>query len=112
MSCTPFALQQPPADAPATFRGRVLRETAGAATLLGFQPSVHYTGAVDALVPEPVGRQLLGELRGALAAAHRREGITAVRVEVDAKAKLPDGREGVRLTVTDDGAAVSWQAPL
>ncbi|MET9519022.1 GAF domain-containing protein [Streptomyces sp. NPDC002994] len=120
---TIFALQQPPADAPATFRGRVLRETAGAASLLGFQPSVHFTGPVDALVPEPVGRQLLAELRGALAAAHRRSGITAVRVEIDAKAKLPDGRDGVRLTVTDDGAAedgsgggggttVSRQAPI
>ncbi|MBT2492773.1 GAF domain-containing protein [Streptomyces sp. ISL-96] len=116
---TIFALQQPPADAPATFRGRVLRETAGAATLLGFQPSVHFTGAVDALVPEPVGRRLLAELRGALAAAHRRSRVTAVRVEVDAKAKLPDGRDGVRLTVTYDGTAedgggttVSWQAPI
>ncbi|MET9508875.1 GAF domain-containing protein [Streptomyces flavidovirens] len=115
-----FALQQPPADVPATFRGRVLRETAGAATLLGFQPSVHFTGAVDALVPEPVGRQLLTELRGALAAAHRRAGVTSVRVEIDAKARLADGREAVRLTVTDDGATeagrrgttATWEAPL
>ncbi|WP_028811153.1 GAF domain-containing sensor histidine kinase [Streptomyces flavidovirens] len=117
---TIFALQQPPADVPATFRGRVLRETAGAATLLGFQPSVHFAGAVDALVPEPVGRQLLTELRGALAAAHRRAGVTAVRVEIDAKARLADGRDGVRLTVTDDGTeeagrrntTATWEAPL
>ncbi|MFE9394864.1 GAF domain-containing protein [Streptomyces flavidovirens] len=117
---TIFALQQPPADVPATFRGRVLRETAGAAALLGFQPSVHFAGAVDALVPEPVGRQLLAELRGALAAAHRRAGVTTVRVEIDAKARLADGREAVRLTVTDDGTAeaehrgttLTWEAPL
>ncbi|MGW0549333.1 sensor histidine kinase [Streptomyces altiplanensis] len=115
-----FALQQPPADAPAGFRGRVLRETAGAATLLGFQPSVHFTGAVDTLVHEPVDRQLLTALRGALAAAHRRAGVTEVGVTVDAKARMPDGRDGVRLTVTDDGTAgngrrgttVTWQAPL
>lgn len=102
---TIFALHQPPADAPATFRGRVLRETAGAATLLGFQPSVRFTGAVDALVTEPEGSRLLTALRGALAAAHRRAGVTAVRVEIDATGRLPDGRAGVRLTVTDDGAA-------
>ncbi|WP_069172684.1 GAF domain-containing sensor histidine kinase [Streptomyces griseus] len=115
-----FALQQPPAEAPATFRGRVLRETAGAAAVLGFQPSVHFTGAVDALVPEPVDGQLLGVLRGALATAHRRPGVSVIEVEVDVTARLPDGRPAVRLVVADDGRAedgtrsptVIWQAPL
>ncbi|WP_274562713.1 GAF domain-containing protein [Streptomyces spiramyceticus] len=94
---TIFALQQPPAEAPSTFRGRVLRETSGAAALLGFQPSVHFVGAVDALVTAPVARRLLTALRGALAAAHRRVGVTAVEVTVEV-------REGVvRLVVTDDG---------
>ncbi|MBT2505014.1 GAF domain-containing protein [Streptomyces sp. ISL-98] len=94
---TIFALQQPPAEAPSTFRGRVLRETSGAAALLGFQPSVHFVGAVDALVSEPVARRLLTALRGALAAAHRRVGVTTVEVTVEV-------REGVvRLVVTDDG---------
>ncbi|MGW7413600.1 sensor histidine kinase [Streptomyces sp. NPDC054863] len=114
-----FALQQPPADAPTTVRGKVLRETAGAGALLGFAPSVHFEGPVDALVHAPVDKQLVAALRGALAAAHRRPGVTAVRVRVEAKVVLPDGREGVRLTVTDDGTAGSergtslvWQAPL
>ncbi|MER5279129.1 GAF domain-containing protein [Streptomyces sp. NPDC002809] len=115
-----FALQQPPAEAPATFRGRVLRETSGAAAVLGFQPSVHFTGAVDALVREPVDGQLLAALRGALAAAHRRPGVSAIEVEVDATATLPDGRSAVRLAVADDGRepdgsrapTVIWQAPL
>ncbi|OKK08068.1 histidine kinase [Streptomyces sp. CB03234] len=114
-----FALQQPPADAPRSFRGRVLRETGGAAVPLGFQPSVHFTGAVDTLVTGPVADELLTALRGALAAAHRREGLTAVDIEVDATTTLPDGRPGVRLTVTDDGTredgtrgtTVTWQAP-
>ncbi|ORT60519.1 GAF domain-containing protein [Streptomyces sp. CB03238] len=114
-----FALQQPPAEAPRSFRGRVLRETGGAAVPLGFQPSVHFTGAVDTLVTGPVADRLLAALRGALAAAHRREGLTAVDVEVDATAALPDGRPGIRLTVTDDGTrddgtrgtTVTWQAP-
>ena len=115
-----FALQQPPADAPTTFRGRVLRETGGAAAVLGFQPSVRFTGAVDALVTEPVDGELLDVLRGALAAAHRRAGVSAVEVEVDATARLPDGRAAVRLAVADDGRTedgarsptVIWQAPL
>ncbi|MEU9254273.1 GAF domain-containing protein [Streptomyces sp. NPDC048270] len=109
-----FALQQPPTDAPTTFRGRVLRETGGAAVLLGFQPSVKFAGAVDALLPEPVAGDLLSALRGALAAAHRRGDATSIEVEVDASPT------GVRLTVTDDGRAESgtrgttmtWTAPL
>ncbi|MFD3648062.1 GAF domain-containing protein [Streptomyces cyaneofuscatus] len=115
-----FALQQPPAEAPSTFRGRVLRETGGAAPLLGFPPSVHFTGAVDALVGEETGRELLAALRGALAAAHRRPGVSAIDVAVDATVRLPDGRSAVRLVVADDGddevgggsTAVTWEAPL
>ncbi|MFD8620285.1 GAF domain-containing protein [Streptomyces sp. NPDC059513] len=115
-----FALQQPPAEAPSTFRGLVLRETGGAAALLGFPPSVHFTGAVDALVGEETGRELLAALRGALAAAHRRPGVSAIDVAVDATVRLPDGRSAVRLVVADDGrdeeggrsTTVTWQAPL
>ncbi|MFH8565036.1 GAF domain-containing protein [Streptomyces sp. NPDC017988] len=115
-----FALQQPPADAPATFRGKILRETAGAAALLGVQPSVHFAGAVDTRIADPAGSHLLAALRRALAAVSRRTGVTRVDVAVDARATLPDGREGVRLTVYDDGATdgveagttVTWQAPL
>ncbi|MFC9700597.1 GAF domain-containing protein [Streptomyces sp. NPDC056943] len=102
---TIFALQQPPADAPTSFRGRVLRETGGAAALLGFQPSVHFSGAVDTLVEDKQAGKLLAALRGALAAAHRRSGITAITVEVSA------GSEGVRLRVEDDGTpptTVTW----
>ncbi|WP_274035682.1 GAF domain-containing protein [Streptomyces sp. MMBL 11-1] len=114
-----FALQQPPAGAPSTFRGRVLRETGGAAALLGFPPSVRFTGAVDALVGEETGRELLAALRGALAAAHRRPGVSAIEVEVDATVRLPEGRAAVRLVVADDGrgedgrpTTVTWQAPV
>ncbi|MER7854451.1 GAF domain-containing protein [Streptomyces bacillaris] len=115
-----FALQQPPAEAPSTFRGRVLRETGGASALLGFPPSVHFTGAVDALVGEATGRELLAALRKALAAAHRRPGVSAIEVEVDATVRLADGRGAVRLLVADDGrdeeggrsTTVTWQTPL
>ncbi|MEU5291029.1 sensor histidine kinase [Streptomyces umbrinus] len=124
-----FALQQPPADAPTTFRGKVLRETAGAAAALGFQPSVQFTGPVDARLPAPVATRLLTALRAALAAATRRSGTTRVTVSIDATTTLPDGRPGVRLTVFDDGegkptaeaegadepgtgTTMTWQSPL
>ncbi|MFF8376170.1 GAF domain-containing protein [Streptomyces sp. NPDC015661] len=103
---TIFALQQPPADAPTSFRGRVLRETGGAAALLGFQPSVHFSGAVDTLVDEETADKLLAVLRGALAAAHRRAGVGAITVEVSAG----EGG-GARLRVEDDGdppTTVTW----
>ncbi|MFK8912272.1 GAF domain-containing protein [Streptomyces sp. YS-3] len=127
-----FALQQPPADAPTTVRGRVLRETDGAGALLGFRPSVRFEGAVDTVVGEPAAGQLVAALRTALAAAHRRPGVSSVQVLVDAAAVLPDGRPGVRLEVTDDGrgdgtgggtdgasgddgtrgTTVTWQSPV
>ncbi|MGW5850581.1 GAF domain-containing protein [Streptomyces sp. NPDC055254] len=108
------ALQQPPTDAPTTLRGRVLRETGGAAVLLGFQPSVHFSGAVDALLPEPVAGDLVSALRGALAAAHRRSGVTSIEVRVDADPSR------VRLAVTDDGrteagtrgTTATWESTL
>ncbi|GGN56395.1 histidine kinase [Streptomyces albiflavescens] len=115
-----FALQQPPADAPTTFRGKVLRETAGAAAVLGFQPSTRFTGAVESRIPEAVAGHLLASLRRALAVASRHAGVSRIDVTVDATASLPDGRAGVRLTVHDDGTTgdggagttFMWQSPL
>ncbi|MCI3269896.1 GAF domain-containing protein [Streptomyces cylindrosporus] len=117
---TIFALQQPPAEAPTTLRGKVLRETAAAAALLGLKPSTHFTGAVDSRVPDRTAAQLLTALRRALTTTCRRPSVSRVEVTVDATASLPDGREGVRLTVHDDGVTedgstgttVTWQAPL
>ncbi|MYV67333.1 histidine kinase, partial [Streptomyces sp. SID2131] len=68
-------------------------------------PSVHFSGAVDALVDEETGERLLGALRGALAAAHRRSGVGAITVGVTA------GDGGVRLRIEDDGTpptVVTW----
>ena len=98
-----FALQQPPADAPTTFRGKVLRETAGAAAVLGVRPSTRFAGPVENRITEPVAGRLLAVLRRALAAASRRSGVSRIEVAVDATVTLPDGRPGVRLTVHDDG---------
>ncbi|WP_392967840.1 GAF domain-containing protein [Streptomyces sp. LN245] len=99
-----FALQQPPADAPTTLRGKVLRETAGAAAVLGVQPSTRFAGPVENRITEPVVGGFLAALRRALAAASRRPGVSRIEVVVDVTVTLPDGRPGVRLTVHDDGA--------
>ncbi|WP_328657297.1 sensor histidine kinase [Streptomyces sp. NBC_00334] len=118
-----FALQQPPADPPTGLRGRVLRETASAAARLGVAPSTHFRGAVDTRVPDRVADRLLTVLRRALTDASARAGVSRVEVVVDTPARSPQGREGVRLTVFDDGekdgggregrgTTVCWWAPL
>ncbi|MEV6482510.1 GAF domain-containing protein [Streptomyces sp. NPDC051576] len=111
-----FALQQPPAEAPTTLRGKVLRETASASAALGFQPSTHFTGPVDTLVPDQVAAQLLTALRRALTTASRRPGVSRLEITLDVTTPLPDGRDAVRLTVYDDGGdtgtTVDWRSPL
>ncbi|WP_399884689.1 GAF domain-containing protein [Streptomyces sp. BBFR51] len=116
-----FALQQSPADPPTGLRGRVLRETASAAPRLGFPPSTHFRGAVDTRVPDRVADPLLAALRHALADASARPDVSRVEVTVDTPATAPGDRDGVRLTVFDDGrtggdegqgTTVTWWSPL
>jgi signal transduction histidine kinase len=101
-----FALQQGPEEAPSGLRTRVLRETGTVARTLGFQPSVAFTGPVDARVGEGVAKNLIAALREALSNAARHSGAGRIEVAVDATVQLPDGRDGVRLTVADDGVGL------
>lgn len=101
-----FALEQGPAEAPAGLCSRVLREIDTAAVPLGFMPSHRFVGAVDALVGDLTGKNLVAALREALSNAFRHAGAGRIDVEVDATATLPDGRPGVRLTVADDGVGI------
>ncbi len=111
-----FALQQPPAEAPTSLRGKVLRETATASAILGFAPSTHFEGAVDTLVPDRVAAPLLTALRRAVTAASQRAGVSRLEITIDVTRPLPDGRGAVRLRVHDDGGTdgttVNWQSPL
>ncbi|MFE6774804.1 GAF domain-containing protein [Streptomyces sp. NPDC057702] len=102
-----FALEQGPAEAPAGLRTRVLREIGTAAVPLGFQPSARFVGAVDARVGELTGKNLIAALREALSNAFRHARASRIEVVVDATVRLPDGREGVRLTVADDGVGIA-----
>ncbi|MBA2945430.1 sensor histidine kinase [Streptomyces himalayensis] len=101
-----FALQQGPAEAPSSLRTRMLREINMAAVPLGFTPSYRFTGPVDAVVGEMTGKNLIAALREALSNAFRHAGASRIEVVVDAGVTLPDGRQGVRLTVSDDGVGI------
>jgi signal transduction histidine kinase len=101
-----FALQQGPAEAPSGLRTRVLREINMAAVPLGFKPAHRFLGAVDAVVGELVGKNLIAALREALSNAFRHAEAGRIEVVVDATATLPDGRPAVRLEVADDGVGI------
>ncbi|MGW4388070.1 GAF domain-containing sensor histidine kinase [Streptomyces sp. NPDC004685] len=101
-----FALQQGPAEAPSGLRTRVLREINMSAVPLGFKPTHHFAGAVDTVVGELTGKNLIAALREALSNAFRHAEAARIDVVVDANVMLPDGRRGVRLTVSDDGVGI------
>ncbi|WEH40881.1 GAF domain-containing protein [Streptomyces sp. AM 2-1-1] len=101
-----FALQQEPAEAPSGLSVRVLREINMAAVPLGFTPSHRFVGEIDTLVGELTGKNLIAALREALSNAFRHARASLIEVVVDATVTLPDGRDGVRLTVSDDGVGI------
>ncbi|MFH8567564.1 GAF domain-containing sensor histidine kinase [Streptomyces sp. NPDC017993] len=101
-----FALQQGPVEAPSGLRTRVLREIGTAAVPLGFQPSAHFVGPVDSRVGELTGKNLIAAVREALSNAFRHAQATRIEVTVDATVTLPDGADGVRLSVADDGVGI------
>ncbi|HEY9371903.1 GAF domain-containing sensor histidine kinase [Streptomyces sp.] len=101
-----FALQQGPAEAPSGLRTRVLREINMAAVPLGFKPAHRFLGAIDAVVGELTGKNLVAALREALSNAFRHAEATRIEVVVDATVTLDDGAPGVRLSVADDGVGL------
>ncbi|MCX4828172.1 GAF domain-containing protein [Streptomyces sp. NBC_01016] len=101
-----FALQQGPTEAPSGLRTKVFREINMAAVPLGFKPSHRFLGPVDTVVGELTGKHLIAALREALSNAFRHAEADRIDVVVDATVLLPDGRQGVRLTVADDGVGI------
>ncbi|MEK8171661.1 histidine kinase [Streptomyces sp. M19] len=69
-------------------RARVLREVGTAAVPLGFQPSVVFTGPVDARVSELTGRNLIAALREALSNVIRHARASRVEIVVDATVRI------------------------
>ena len=97
---TIFALHEPSSGPSTGLRGRILRETAQAAALLGFEPSVRFTGVIDAMVADTTGDHLIAALREAVTNAARH--AQAEQVEVEVEVMGPE----VMLVVTDDGIGV------
>ncbi|MBM7167271.1 GAF domain-containing protein [Streptomyces sp. G44] len=102
-----FALQQGPAEAPSGLRTRVLREINMAAVPLGFKPTHRFLGPVDTVVGELTAKNLIAALREALSNAFRHAHAARIDVVVDATVLLPGDRQGVRLTVADDGVGIA-----
>lgn len=97
---TIFALQEGGTEGPG-LRSRVLAETSVATSSLGFAPTVHFTGTVDAAVSESVADHLIAALREGLSNAARHSAATAVAVAVVVDA------DSVELTVTDNGVGIT-----
>jgi signal transduction histidine kinase len=102
---TIFALHEPVDGPSASARGRVLRETAQSAALLGFEPSVRFAGPVDSMLTMQATDHLVAALREALTNAAKH--ADAKRVEVIVQIDSGD----VVLVVTDDGVGISVDGP-
>jgi signal transduction histidine kinase len=83
-----------------SLRGEVRGVVKEYVPVLGFTPLVRTSGAVDALVPQATGAQLLAVLREALSNVARHAEADAAVVEVEAS----DG--SVTLRVTDNGGGL------
>jgi signal transduction histidine kinase len=97
---TIFALHEP-VDGPATgTRGRALREISQSAALLGFEPSIRFVGAVDAMVSANIADHLIAAMREALTNAAKHSQAN----QVDVVIAVADG--WTELVVTDNGVGV------
>lgn len=77
----------------------MLESVARSSRVLGFEPTVHFEGPIDALVPDQVANQVLAVLREALSNVARH--AAATRVEVTLRAD-----NSLLLHVIDDGTGV------
>lgn len=102
---TIFALHEPVDGPTSSTRGRVLREAAQSAVLLGFSPSVRFGGPVDTMVPPATADQVIAALREALTNASKHAAATRIEVMV----RVED--EQVVLVVIDDGVGISSEGP-
>ena len=91
-----FGLETAAARGGAGLRDRIMTLTGEARGALGFPPEVLFEGALDTMVDENAGRELLATLREALSNVARHAGASKVEVTVAAGDELV-------LRVADDG---------
>ena len=96
-----FQLRGPLGPETGTVRTRLLAVAAEVSPVLGFEPSLRFSGPIDAVVPEPVVDDLVAVLREALTNAARH--AHASRVDVDVTTTTKE----LLLQVTDDGVGIS-----
>ncbi|MEY9892301.1 signal transduction histidine kinase [Catenulispora sp. MAP5-51] len=99
---TIFDLQLTADQEATSTRARVLREASRAARVLGFEPSVRFTGPLDSLVGGDTGAHLVAAVRETLANAAKHAGATRVDVVVTVET-APETT--LTLDVLDDGGA-------
>ncbi|MGN6791767.1 MAG: GAF domain-containing sensor histidine kinase, partial [Streptosporangiaceae bacterium] len=95
-----FALQTHPAAKPADMRARILFVVQEMAQALGFAPSLHLQGALEAAIPEEIVEQMLTAMRESLSNAARHASASNVAVIVSVTDDLV-------LTVNDDGVGIA-----
>ncbi len=95
-----FALQTHPADRPVSLRAQILHVVQEMTAALGFAPSLQLDGALDTLVPTPIGEHMLTALREMLSNAARHS--EADRIDVVVRATGAD----LDLTVRDNGSGI------
>ncbi|MHB1595162.1 MAG: GAF domain-containing sensor histidine kinase [Streptosporangiaceae bacterium] len=95
-----FALQTHPADHQVSLRAQILHVVQEMTAALRVAPSLQLDGALDTLVPKPIGEHMLTALREMLSNAARHSG--ADRIEVVVRATGAD----LELTVRDNGSGI------
>jgi two-component system sensor histidine kinase DevS len=100
-----FGLEETPAGVAPGLRIRTLELTRESAGLLGFEPAVAFSGAVDTLVTDAIVTEVLATLREALAnvARHARASEVNIDLSVD--------RGRLCLEVTDNGVGIDQRRP-
>ncbi|MFW3172578.1 CHASE3 domain-containing protein [Geodermatophilus sp. CPCC 206100] len=88
-----------------TLRARVIDVADESARVLGFTPSLEFSGAVDTLASDTAGAEVLAALREALSNTARHASATAAAISLATR----DG--SLSLTVTDNGVGVRPDAP-
>jgi signal transduction histidine kinase/DNA-binding NarL/FixJ family response regulator len=95
-----FQLRAPPGDRPGALRWRLLQVVAELTQVLGFEPRLHFLGAVDTAVPEDVAEDVVAAAREALTNVARHAHATHAEISL-----LLDGRQ-LNLDIVDDGVGV------
>jgi GAF domain-containing protein len=100
-----FGLEESPAGLAPGLRIRTLELTRESAGLLGFEPGVAFSGAVDTLVPDAIVTEVLATLREALANVARHAAASTVNIDLS----VDQGR--LCLEVADNGVGIKLTRP-